>query len=571
MTFRMRLLTAFLVTVLLPIALLAWFVRSEMTDRLTTQYERRVDAFVGVIEVDLAEESERIARSLGIIRDAMLNDNRLRRAAVDRVEGDRSYLLDYAENAMRLTDLEMLQIQDDGGRILSSGHFRNEYDRLEPELPALLSATPNRTALLEARSPDSPFLVLARVESMEMGNREFTLTAGVRVETRFLSRLVREAGLGVVLTYPGGVLRSGGAVSDSLENGSVGRAIIQKLDVPFIGPDRNGISTAAFRVTHDLGELRALRRSVDRWFLVAIVIAGTLAVLVVSWLASRISRPLADLADKTSHVDLDKLDIDFASSRRDEIGILSRMLGSMTERIRVSAAEIRDAERRATLGDLARQVNHDIKNGLTPIRNVFRHLAQLARERPGELPDVFQDREATLDSSMSYLEGLASNYARLSPKRERHAFNVNDIIRRVVEDRRSIEFTIRTNLGEGTFVTGDPVAFRRIAENLVDNAIDSLRGRPGGVKVVTTAESRDAERRVRIEVIDTGVGMTPDEQRRVFDDFFTTKEKGTGLGLSIVRRLVMDLDGSIDVDSVPERGSRFVIDLPASEQVKESK
>jgi signal transduction histidine kinase len=67
---------------------------------------------------------------------------------------------------------------------------------------------------------------------------------------------------------------------------------------------------------------------------------------------------------------------------------------------------------------------------------------------------------------------------------------------------------------------------------------------------------------VRITVSDTGVGMREDEVARIFDDFYTTKPHGTGLGLSIVRRLVMDLGGSIRVESEKGNGSRFIVELP---------
>jgi two-component system nitrogen regulation sensor histidine kinase NtrY len=68
---------------------------------------------------------------------------------------------------------------------------------------------------------------------------------------------------------------------------------------------------------------------------------------------------------------------------------------------------------------------------------------------------------------------------------------------------------------------------------------------------------------VRVTVGDTGRGIAADEARRIFDDFYTTKEGGTGLGLSIVRRLVMDLQGTIGVDSAPGKGTRITVDIPA--------
>ncbi len=571
MTFRTRLLIIFLLTVLIPIVALAFFIRGEMTKRLTSQYEQRVESLVRVIEGDLTEESTAIASSLTVICESIYDDNRFRRAAVDRTEEDRRYLLDYAGDAMRLTGLSMLQIQDASGRIISSGHFRNEYDRLEPELPTLLASANRGAALIQARSPDEPFLVLAGVDSLRIGGRPFTLVAGVHVERRFLARLAREAGLTVALVYPDGVLTSlpshgGGDDAGESAEAAPDYAIVRELDVPFVDSKRGELVSATFRVTHELTELHALRSSIDRWFLIAVALTGLLAILIVSWLTSRISRPLAELADKTSRIDLDRLDIDFETHRKDEIGVLSRLLGAMTDRLRASALLIKDAERRATLGEMARQVNHDIKNGLTPIRNVFRHLVDLAGKNPMELPDVLNDRKSTLDSSIAYLENLASNYARLSPRGEREPCDVNAIVERVVRDLQGSGGAIlHMALGGRGTILGDRLSLRRILENLIDNAVDSLGSEAGSV-TVSTAIVPDADDgdRVLITVADTGRGMDEEQQTKVFDDFYTTKKNGTGLGLSIVRRLVMDLDGSIDVKSEPGKGSRFVIDFPVA-------
>src|SRR5437763_7481835 len=126
---------------------------------------------------------------------------------------------------------------------------------------------------------------------------------------------------------------------------------------------------------------------------------------------------------------MDRLDVAFESDRADEIGALSRLLGAMTERLRAGAARLREAERRLAMGDLARQVNHDVKNGLIPIRNVFRHFVQAAREGPEPLAAAFRDRQATVESSISYLETLASNYARLYPQPVRESCDVNAVVR----------------------------------------------------------------------------------------------------------------------------------------------
>jgi signal transduction histidine kinase len=93
----------------------------------------------------------------------------------------------------------------------------------------------------------------------------------------------------------------------------------------------------------------------------------------------------------------------------------------------------------------------------------------------------------------------------------------------------------------------------------VNNALDSLDGKAGTV-TVTTESVKDI---VRISVSDTGRGMSKSELDRAFDDFYTTKPGGTGLGLSIVRRLVMDSNGTVKVETEPGSGSKFIVDIPA--------
>lgn len=561
MRFRSRLLFVMLVAVLVPLLALALIVRFEMTNRLTGQYERRVDALVAVIGEDLAAESDEVAASLEIIRGAIVNDNRFRTAAVDRSPDDRRYLLDYAGNAMRLTGLSMLQIQDPAGRIISSGHFRNEFDRLEPDLPRLLAAVTGTTALVPSRAPDEPFLALARVDSFRLAGGRWWIVAGVRVEQQFLERVAGGSDLSISLAYPGGEMGL-----DEAGEKPAQRDIVREFSVPFVGSALDEPAQATFRVSHSLAGLRALRTSIDRWFLVAVAAAIVFAVLMAGWLASRFSRPIMELAEKTSRVDLDRLDVDFDTDRNDEVGALARLLAAMTVRLRASAHRIRDAERRATVGELARQVNHDIKNGLTPIRNVIRHLAQLSKDTPAELPGVFEERKGTLDSGMTYLENLASNYARLHPQSERRPCDVSEIVRGVVADLAAPESAaiLRADVREGAVVAGDPLSIRRVLENLVGNAIDSLGAGGGDVTVSTSIAQGDSGRRVRIMVADTGAGMSDEEREKVFDDFYTTKDNGTGLGLSIVRRLVMDLDGSVSVKSEPGKGSRFIVDLPSA-------
>ena len=102
---------------------------------------------------------------------------------------------------MRTTGLDMLQVQDSAGRILSSGHFRNEFDRLEPALPRALGAAKS-AVLVPVRAPEGPFLALARVDSVSIADRRFSLVGGVKVDSAFLQRFAREEGQSVILSKP---------------------------------------------------------------------------------------------------------------------------------------------------------------------------------------------------------------------------------------------------------------------------------------------------------------------------------------------------------------------------------
>src|SRR5438094_7632191 len=167
MTFRARLLLGFGAVVLVPLTVFGLRIRAVLANRLTAEYQQRVAALVSVIRADLDRQSAGIALRLAALRDAIPRDNRFRKA----LGGERTYLLDYAGDAMQLAGLSLLQIQDESGRIVSSGHFRNEYDRPDPALPPLPRTAPAGTALVQARTAEAPFLALARVDSLRVGGR----------------------------------------------------------------------------------------------------------------------------------------------------------------------------------------------------------------------------------------------------------------------------------------------------------------------------------------------------------------------------------------------------------------
>ncbi len=492
MKFRTRLLISFGVVVLIPLLVFGLGIRREMSRSVIGQYDQRVKALVNVINADIARESDRIRSRLGALKTSIANDNSFRGAIV-RGE-NRAYLLDYAGEAMRLAGLDFLQIQDDEGRVLSSGHFRNEFDRLGPAVA--------ETTLVRANTAEGPFLALVSGDSLLILGHRLRLIGGIAADSEFIARLARDPELGVGLVLP-----------RDTTNADSGKLVVREITLPYIdaadGPGR--VEQAHIVITRSSALLTALQRNVNLWFAAAVLVAALAALLLAGWLSTRISEPVE--------------------------------------------AGFRDMERRIAIGELARQVNHDVKNGLAPLRNVLRHLTQVARDTPAELPQVFAERQGTVESSISYLETLAANYAKLSPQSERRATDVNAVVRETIGASGSV----RTKLAEGLPpVSADALVLRRVIENLLSNAVDSLEGKTGTV-MVTTERGNGM---VRIAVSDTGRGMSKSELDHAFNDFYTTKPGGTGLGLSIVRRLVLDSNGSMKVETEPGKGSKFIVEIP---------
>ena len=549
MSFRTRLLIGVALAAIIPLLLMLYGVHREMTSRLSSQADTQVAGAVASVHSRLEQQGRTTQERLRGMALELVGDNRFRLAELVGDSAARAWLLDWAPQVMRSSGFTMLQLQDSTGRVITSGHFRNQFDQLAPVAMSLLGT--GASAVLRAATPDSTVLALAGVDSFRVADRLFLLTGGRSIDSVELAALGTN-GVTTRLVLPG-------------DSKPAAEEIAGSVRFPFIDLSRASASDSAdVVILRDLGPLVELRKSVDRWFLFALVITVVTALLIAAWLSARMSRPLALLAEKTAQVDLDRLDQDFATDREDEVGALARLLDAMTRRLRASAMRLREAERRAAVGDLARQINHDVKNGLAPIRHVLRHLGQVAEREPQNLAGIFKERSATLDSSIEYLDTLARNYAKLSPALDRSRTDVNAVMRDVAQSVPPGSVQVETRLAADLPpVQSDSIVLRRILENLVTNGMDAMQGQAGTLVILSeTVDS--APPRVRICITDSGRGMSREELDRAFDDFYTTKDGGTGLGLSVVRRLVSDLGGTLRVETKPGQGSRFIVELPAT-------
>lgn len=576
MSLRLRILLASLGLTFLPLMVVMQITRGAVAQRFTELDSRRMADQMRLARQDLLDRSETLAARLQGLTETMAADNRLRRALLETDDDGTPppYLLDYAPRRMSLMDLDLLQIQDPGGRVLSSGHFRQSFGEELDQLPRLLATVPAGRALVPARTAEGSFLAVARTTSVSLGGVEYDLVGGFRLDPGRLRDLSGDDDLQIVLAWPGGVMSTDPDLTRRLEAFARPEEIplvLRREDIlvnwsewPLLAPGQP--RSAYLIITHDQSALQVALRRLDLRLGLILAVALLITGVVAVWTAGRLSRPLRQLSANAEALDLDRLDVRFAGEGADEVGRLARLLNEMTRRLRAGVDRLRDAEHRATLGEVSRQVNHDIRNGLTPLRNVLRHLGEVAEQEPARLDAVFNERRGTLESGLAYLEDLAAHYARLSPERRVGILKLDQVIGKALAaqtppDEVRLENRLPVNLPP---VEADPVSLRRIFDNLLRNALQSLPPEGGTVAVSGfVEEDHDLEEmRIQVEVADTGVGIAPENLDRVFDDFFTTRPEGTGLGLSNVRRLAADCGARVKVQSEVGSGTTFILSFP---------
>jgi len=229
-------------------------------------------------------------------------------------------------------------------------------------------------------------------------------------------------------------------------------------------------------------------------------------------------------------------------------------------------SEIEKAQRMAAWREVARRIAHEVKNPLTPIQLS----AQRLKKRYGQVLDngekgVFNECTEMIITQVEELKRLVnefSNFARL-PAANPVPSDIAKIIQEAINVYREAHKDVR-------FVFNDPKdvpifnldaeQIRRVMINLFDNAIEAL---DGNGEVLVELDYDKVLKMVRIEVIDNGRGISPENKSRLFEPYFSTKKQGTGLGLAIVSTIISDHNGFIRVrDNLP-KGTRFIIELPA--------
>jgi two-component system nitrogen regulation sensor histidine kinase NtrY len=559
---RGRLALAFVLVAVPPLLLLALAVNTLLTRRFHAEVEARLDAVVETVRAEVEKRRVQADERIRLIAQREL-------AGVEMGEDGG---LRAADTLAQTHDLPLLEVLDAQGRVLTSHHWLAgvglpDRDRSFAGDEAL------RVETVAEGYGSGEALALAPARASQWQGAPVVVRGGFVLDEAFVAGLssvmgvqvaLRDQGRGVWIAPPGSALSQWPApFTWEQGHGEVRLAgAPHRWSAAPLHPQLWAV------VASPRASLDATLRDVRRLGL-GLAAAALLAAVAASFaFAARIARPVSELAEGARRVAGGDLETAVRAQGEDEVAELALAFNRMTAELRDSRDRLLQAERVAAWREMARRLAHELKNPLFPIQLSIETLRR-ALDHEGETEGSAQPfRTLFRESSETILQELAalrriieefSQFARM-PQPELRPTDVNEVVGRVLDlyRPRANGVALEADLAPGLPpVPADADLLARALGNLMGNAFDAMAA--GGVLRVRTAPEPEG---VRIEVEDTGPGLTDDQRTRLFTPYYTTKRGGTGLGLAIVQGIVSDHGGRIQVRSNPGEGTTFTLLLP---------
>ena len=586
MSLRQRLLLVLSLIVVLAVAAVAWIISLRTRQAFADADQKHTAALVDQFRREFNGHAGEVAARV----DHLAASDRLAGMAFElaRTGGDASSYVNEAAALARDHQLDFLELIAGDGSIVSSAQWPARFGYHE-ELPA----SHNQPTFLgrEALPDGASEVGLFALRTVRDSSPPLYVLGGRRLDRSFLANLATPADTSVllypVLTAsfdPRELVSATGEVAQpahyqwlieqAASQAKEVHAVIYITDrredsvdataMPLTAPD--GSVAAVVLVANSRRGLVELQQHIRA---IAYGVAGASILLAIAaslWIASRISRPIEQLAAAASEVAAGKWETQVEVRSNDEVGTLAASFNHMTHELLDQRMRLVQSERVAAWRELARRLGHELKNPLFPLQLTVENLARARSLPDAEFDEIFRESTAALTAEIANLKKIIGRFSDFSkmPKPQLQPADMGEILRRIAalyqpalaQHQPTIAF--HCELPQGPLaVMADPDLLQQAISNLVLNAMDAM---PQGGTLTISAERRDGV--VAARVSDTGSGMTPEECQRLFTPYYTTKQHGTGLGLAIVQSIVSDHGGTIRVESSLGSGTTFVIEIP---------
>jgi signal transduction histidine kinase len=590
-SFRAKLFLIFLVTVLASVSVVAYGVTHYTRAAFEEGDTERTEALVAQFKKEFTQRGEEVAQQV----ENVANGEITLKVAIDlaRPNADQSLYVHDAIGVAQDHGLDFVEFVNSDGTLISSAQYPARVGYKNDWVTATKDWRGTGAFLKKEELPDGVALSLTVVRTVSGGNdKTLYIIGGRRLDQNFLASLVLPAGMRALLyrnLEPSFISSALTDVNGTAEQPERFQPLIEQIQkrpqpvvhtinwtsdaasaetfhaMPLLG--RNNELLGVLLVGSSRKELVLLTQRIVTIAAVVAAVALFVGLLVSLWVASRITRPVEELAAGAREVATGRWDTRIDVRGTDEIGQLATAFNDMTRTLAVQKEKLVQTERVAAWRELARRLAHELRNPLFPLQITIENLQRAKQLEAKQFLEVFNESTATLKTEFANLNTIVGRFSDFSkmPTPQFTKVNVNELLRstlRLFEAQFNAvgKPTITTEL----FLTdplpeidADPDLLHRAFQNLVLNALDAMPA--GGTLTLRTFER---ERNIRIEVADTGKGLTPEECSRLFTPYYTTKQLGTGLGLAIVQSVISDHHGTISVSSDEGRGTSFKIELP---------
>ncbi len=307
-------------------------------------------------------------------------------------------------------------------------------------------------------------------------------------------------------------------------------------------------------------ELTSLIVAIINLYVVLFVIVAFMAF----FMANKITQPLRMLQSKLKHLEIGKQSEQIVYDKKDEVGALVNEYNKMVLKLDESVKLLAKTERESAWREMAKQIAHEIKNPLTPMKLSVQFLQRAWQNKDSNFDKKLEKSSKTLIDQINTLSNIAtefSNFAKM-PKPKKELVDIVVRVEHTVELFKNTEnVEIETNVGRFTSlpIIADHEHISRVLTNLVKNGIQAVPGdRKGLIKIILETDDRN----VLIKIIDNGSGITEEQKDKLFTPNFTTKSSGMGMGLPIVKDIIESANGKIWFETEINVGTTFFVEFP---------
>jgi len=290
------------------------------------------------------------------------------------------------------------------------------------------------------------------------------------------------------------------------------------------------------------------------------------AFAVAYFLSSYITKSLKTISDKLSETSLtQKNEKIVLEANSKEINLLIKAYNGMVDELEESALKLAQSEREEAWREMAKQVAHEIKNPLTPMRLTVQSFQRKFDQNDPNLKQKINDYSETLIQQIDTMSSVASAFSNFAsmPAQQNETLNVVDVVELTMDifNEEYIHFKAEQ---EEIISKIDRTQLVRIITNLVKNAIQAIPENQENKAVCVNIKK--ASNNVIITIADNGIGIDTQNFNHIFEPKFTTKSSGMGLGLSIIKSIIENYNGTITFESQKGKGTTFKVSLPVINQ-----